>query len=111
MKYWNVALTPEASHDLEDIYSYIRFSLHEPDIAKKLVRTIKTELKSLAQLPNRCAPVQFEPWNERGLRKLLIGNYIAIYMTLPGEQVVSVIRIVYGGQDIEQILGDLQNLP
>ena len=70
MKYWNVALTPEASHDLEDIYSYIRFSLHEPDIAKKLVRTIKTELKSLAQLPNRCAPVQFEPWNERGLRKL-----------------------------------------
>ena len=35
MNGWKVAYTEQAEEDLNGIYEYIAFSLHEPEIAKK----------------------------------------------------------------------------
>ena len=111
MKRWKVIITPDALRDLEDIYYYVRFTLLEPGTAKRLLSRIRKELRSLDYLPERYGAMQDETWQEHGLRKLMIGNYIAVYTAIAESQSVFVLRIVYGGRDIDQILEDLKDLP
>jgi len=99
---YKVQLTEEAKQDLRDIYEYVAFSLLEPGIAKNLKNRIVGELKSLKEMPGRCAIYQEEPWKSRGLRRINIGNYSGFYLI--GEKSVQVIRILYGGRDISNIL-------
>ena len=99
---YKVQLTEEAKRDLRDIYEYIAFSLLEPGIAKNLRNRIVGELKSLREMPGRFPLYHEEPWESRGLRRINIGNYSGFYLTT--EKTVQVIRILYGGRDISNIL-------
>jgi toxin ParE1/3/4 len=99
-----VQLTEQAKRDLRDIYEYIAFSLLELGIAKKLKNRIVDELQSLREMPGRCPLYHEEPWESRGLRRINIGNYSGFYLTT--EKTVQVIRILYGGRDIANILSD-----
>jgi toxin ParE1/3/4 len=101
---YKVQLTEQAKRDLRGIYEYIAFSLLEPGIAKNLKNRIVSELRSLKEMPGRCPLYLEEPWQSRGLRRINIGNYSGFYLTT--EKTVQVIRILYGGRDIANILSD-----
>ena len=45
-----------------------------------------------------------EPWHSKGLRVLPIDNYLAFYLPMESKMMVAVIRIMYGGCDIEEQL-------
>ena len=104
MEKYTVIYSPEAMDDLRSIYSYIAFKLKEPDIAKKLVDKIRNDIRKLDEQPERYAPVEWEPWKSMGMRKLLIGNYVVLYLTDNGQKKVSITRIFYGGRNIEKII-------
>ena len=106
MEKYTVIYSPEAMDDLRSIYSYIAFKLKEPDIAKKLVDKIRNDIRKLDEQPERYAPVEWEPWKSMGMRKLLIGNYVVLYLTDNGQKEVSIIRIFYGGRNIEKIISE-----
>lgn len=47
-----------------------------------------------------------EPWYSWGLRFVAIDNYIAFYIPDIEEQVVTILRVMYRGRNIEEQLGD-----
>ena len=101
---YKVRLTEQAKQDLRGIYEYVAFALLEPGIAKNLRDRIVNGLKSLQQMPYRCPVYQEEPWKSRELRRIIIGNYCGFYLV--ADKTVQVIRIMYGGRDIINILNE-----
>lgn len=55
-------------------------------------------------MPERYAPVDWEPWASMGMRKLPVGNYIAYYLVEPAKHLVSIVRVFYGGRDVENAI-------
>jgi toxin ParE1/3/4 len=106
-KRFHVEYSPEAVDDLRAIYSYIAFPLKERNTASGQVDRIRREIRTLNEMPERYALVDWEPWSSMGMRRLPTGNYVVFYLVDPANRLVSIVRIFYGGRDIESIiLGD-----
>jgi len=106
MRNWHVQVAKYAEADLRGIYEHIAFTLLEPQVAKNLIRRIRTRINKLSNSPDSYAVYQKEPWKSRGLRRVNSGNY-AIFFIPQEKRVVTVIRVIYGGRDIESILDDM----
>ena len=106
MLQYQISYTPAAYADLGDIYSYIAFTLQEKRIASGLIRRIRQEISSLRTLPERYSAVDWEPWASMGIRKLPVGHYVVYYQVNATDQTVTVIRIFYGGRDVEHIVSE-----
>lgn len=59
-------------------------------------------------MPLRHQLYEKEPWKSRGLRVLKVNNYLAFYLPVESKNVVAIIRIMYGGRDIERQLHDIE---
>ena len=101
---WTVNYTTTAEKDLRCIYEYIANTLCAPDTAKKLVRKIMDEILSLDEMPNRYAKYDKKFSNSKELRFFSVRNYIVFYHTDEKIKTVTIIRIMYGGRDIENQL-------
>ena len=104
MNTWKVVYTEQAEYDLRGIYEYIAFSLLEPEIAKNQTRRIMNAVAKLSQMPLRCHLYEKEPWHSKGLRVLQVDNYLTFYLPLEAQKTVAVIRVMYGGRNIEEQL-------
>ena len=104
MSEWKVVYTEQAERDLHSIFEYIAFSLLEPQIAKKQSRRIMDAVANLNKMPLRYPLYEKEPWHSKGLRVLPVDNYLAFYLPVETKTTVAVIRIMYGGRDIEEQL-------
>ncbi|UNC91734.1 type II toxin-antitoxin system RelE/ParE family toxin [Candidatus Contubernalis alkaliaceticus] len=104
MKQYKVLMTEPAVDDLQAIVKYISDELLEPVIAKKLVGKIKEAVMGLEKLPTRHALVADERLAAQGIRKLIVENYIAFYVISEVDEIVTVIRILYGRRDWEHWL-------
>ena len=100
---YNVIYSPQALNDLKDIYAYIAQELLVPDTARNQVNRIRKEIRSLDFLPSRYASVDWEPWKSMGMHKVPVDNYVVFYTVDSDSMTVAIIRIVYGGRDIESI--------
>ena len=103
-KGFHVEYSPEALDDLRSIYSYIAFRLKERETASRQTGRIRREIRALSVMPERYASVDWEPWASMGMRRLPIGNYVVYYLVDQAKCLVSVVRIFYGGRDIESIV-------
>ena len=104
MNKWKVAITPDAASDIKSIYTYIADELHEKNTARKMSKRIIDEIKSLSDMPKRFPLYNIEPWNSRGLRKMLVGNFMVFYFTNDSVNEVAVFRVFYAGRNIEEML-------
>ena len=109
MKY-RIFYTDLAKQDLKNIHEYISESLVEPGVAAKLINKIMKEIRSLDELPQRYKLYEDEPWHSRELRTLTVNNYLVFYLADEKTGVVTVIRIIYGGRDINKQLSEMKNL-
>lgn len=100
---YNVVYSPEALNDLKDIYAYIAQELLVPDTALNQVNRIRKEIRSLDFMPSRYALVDWEPWKSMGMHKVPVDNFVVFYTVDSESMTVAIIRIVYGGRDIESI--------
>ena len=98
---YSVVYSPEALNDLKDIYAYIAQELLAPDTALNQVNRIRKEIRSLDFMPSRYALVDWEPWKSMGMRKVPVDNFVVFYTVDSNSMTVVIIRIVYGGRDIE----------
>ena len=101
---YKVQYSAEARQDLKDIFNYIAQELFVPDTAKNQTRRIMDAVKSLDEVPMRHSLYRDEPWHSRGLRFLPVDNYIILYLPDEEKEVVSIVRIMYGGRDISKQL-------
>lgn len=104
MSKYTVVYSDQAKQHLRNIYQYIAFSLFVPDIASKQTKRIMDAVDSLDEMPLRNPSYDREPWQSRGVRKLIVDNYIAFYRAIDERQHVLIIAILYVGQNIEKTL-------
>ncbi len=103
---YDIFYAAKARDDLEEIYEYIAFNLQEPLTAEKLYETIIVAVHTLEYFPIRNALYENEPWRSRGLRKLLVKNFLVLYTLNEENNEVNIIRIMYGARDLEKHLSE-----
>ena len=90
---YKVKMSFQAKKDIRSIYRYIAFQLKEPQIAAKQYERIKSEIRKLNEMPERHAYYPDEPWRSYGVKKLIVDNYIALYIIDSKANIVVVLRI------------------
>lgn len=99
MSKYNIEITEPAEKDLYEIGQYIATELLEPDIARKIVEKIGEAILKLEELPLRNALVADERLALRGIRKIMVDNYIVFYIVTEEQKTVTLVRILYGRRD------------
>lgn len=107
---YRIVYSPQALEDLKDIYAYISEELQVPDTARNQVNRIREKIRSLDFMPMRYAIVDWEPWKSMKMHKIPVDNFIVFYIVDMNSMTVTVIRIVYGGRDIQGITTQKSNL-
>ena len=103
---FHVAYSAEARQDLRDIYEYIVYELLVSETAAGQTERIMKAIRSLEQMPMRHRLYEEEPWHSQGLRVLPADNYLVFYLPDENSATVNIIRIMYGGRDIDKQLND-----
>ena len=107
MKY-SVTLTEQALADLKDIFKYIAFDLQSVEIASGQLDRLEEAIASLDMMPERY-PVYDKPiWRERNLRIMPVDNYLVFYIPNRDKRTVTIMRVMYGGRDVDRQLKPLQ---
>ncbi len=101
---FTVEISEQADSDLRAIYEYIAFELLSPENAGGQLDRLEKGIISLEEMPERYQRYEKEPWYSRGLRIFPIDNYVVCYITDTEKRIVTVIRVMYGGRDIEHQL-------
>jgi toxin ParE1/3/4 len=104
---WRIDYTSDALRDLITIFEYISISLLQPGTAVNQTNRIMDSVDTLDHMPFRYRLYPNEPWHSRGLRCLPVDNYIIFYLPKELEKVVTIIRIMYGGRDIDNQLANV----
>ena len=101
MKIYHVEISEQAEMDLRNIYIYIAEELQSPEYANGQLERIEESVYKLGKFPERFRSYDKEPWRSKGVRLLIVDNYVALYVVEDKKRQVTVIRVMYGGRDIE----------
>ena len=101
---WLVDYADSAKQDLREIYLYIKDVLLEPVIAENQTDRIMDAADALDHMPLRCRLYDNEPWRSKGLRILPVDNFVVLYVPDEARNLVKIMRIAYGGRDIDALL-------
>ena len=105
MKY-KVMYTAGAKRDLRNIFRYISEELLAPENAAGQTERIMTAIRKLDTMPNRNRLYEEEPWYSRGLRFFPVDNYLVFYIPDKDTGIVTVIRVMYEGRNVENQLNN-----
>jgi len=104
MRHYEIIITPAAANDLEEIFRYIATELLDPQTATNLCDKIELEILNLDTMSDRHPPYKKEPWLSRGLRFFPVGNFLVFYINRESDCTVHVLRVMYGGRNVEEQL-------
>lgn len=98
---FEIEISDQADADLRGIYEYIAFELQSPENAVGQLDRLEKGIMSPDQMPERFREHENEPWRSRGLRIMPVDNYCVLYITDKEKAVVTIIRVMYGGRNID----------
>lgn len=98
---FEIEISDQADADLRNIYEYIAFALQSPENAGGQLDRLEESIMSLDQMPERFREYENEPWHSRGLHIMPVDNYCVLYIPDAENAVVTIIRVMYCGRDIE----------
>lgn len=98
---YSIKITEQADDDIRRIYEYIAYELQSPENASGQLERIEERIMNLDQMPERYGFYDREPWKSRGLHIVPVDNYCILYIVDNGNRTVSVMRVMYGGRDMD----------
>ena len=101
---YKVIYSPEAKEDLKAIYRYIAVDLGEKGNAKSQTEKIRKKIHALNTFPEKYKVVDWHPWSEINMRQIAVNNYVVFYLADNHTRTVTVVRIFYGGRDIQNLI-------
>ena len=107
MKY-TIVLTETAQADLSAIFRYIAVDLQSVQNASAQLSRIEKAIASLDQLPEHFRVYDRKNWRDRNIRIMPVGNFLVFYVPTHENSTVTVIRVMYGGRDIDRQLEMLE---
>jgi len=99
-----VIITDVAEEDILDTVKYIADVLKAPTAANNLLDEIERHEEILENTPNIYPLVPDEYLAEKGLRFSMVKNYLLFYTIDEDDEIVTVIRFLYGRRDWKSIL-------
>ena len=106
---YEVEVSEQADRDLREIFEYIAFDLQSPENAIGQLDRLEEQILSLDAMPKRYRKYEKEPWKSRGLRVLPVDNYVILYIPNSDKKVVTILRVMYAGRDIDNQLNFYTN--
>jgi toxin ParE1/3/4 len=101
---YKVNITAKARSDMKLIYEYISLVLLSPQSAARQLSSLKRSIMSLDEMPMRCQRYDGEPWKSAGMRVMKVDNYLVFYIPNEETGVVDIMRVIYGGRNINEEL-------
>ena len=101
---YSYRFTEKAEQDFDEILRYLSVDLANPVAAQKLGRKMFAQIDTVRAFPNSGAPVDNEFLSDKTVRRLSVDHYIIYYRAHDDEEMISIIRIVYGKQNLDEIL-------
>lgn len=101
---FKVVISAQAEEDLREIFEYIAFELLSPENAVRQLERLEKQILSLSEMPERFQKYDIEPWSSRGLRFAAVDNYIVFYIPDINTLIVTILRAMYSGRNIEKQL-------
>lgn len=95
---YELTVAPRVLRDIDDIDAYIGRELKAPEASKKLLGRILAAMERLKDFPYEGEMVRFTYLPERGIRRVIVDNYLIFYR-VEEPQRVHVLRVLYGGMD------------
>ena len=104
MDEYKVKITPQASAQMLEIFSYISDTLKEPVAAERLFDELQKSILSLDTMPKRVALVDEEPWQSYGIHKMPVKNFLVYFWVNDEQKEVHITAVIYGRRDqLEQL--------
>ena len=103
---YEVIITDQANADLRGIYEYITFELLSPDNAAGQLDRLEEHILGLEEFQEKYRLYGNEPWHSRGLRVMPVDNYLVFYIPDKDTGIVTVIRVMYEGRNVENQLNN-----
>ena len=98
---YEIKLSEQADKDLKEIFEYIAFDLQSPENASGQLDRLEEHILKLHTMPERYPKYEKEPWRSRDLRVLPVNSYLIFYIPNKNKKIVTVIRVMYSGRDID----------
>lgn len=89
---------------MRSIYEYIAFELLSSDNAAGQLGRLEEHIVGLEESPEKFRYYEKEPWRTRGLRVMPVDNYLVFYIPDKDAGIVTVIRVMYAGRDVDSQL-------
>ena len=99
MASYKIIVTPDAEDDLVKLRNYIAGVILAYNTAINYIRTIRNEIGSLSEMPEKYKPVDDEPWHSRGIRKFLVKNFFVYYRIDDEHKKVYILNVIYARRD------------
>ena len=99
-----VEVSEQADRDLREIFEYIAFELQSPENVIGQLNRLEEQILSLDAMPKRYRKYEKEPWKSRELHILSVDNYVILYIPNSDKKVVTILRVMYAGRDIDNQL-------
>lgn len=104
MEEYKVIITEKATNDIIEILSYISKELLDGAAAERLVEKMKKVIESLSFMPKRNALLKNKELAFKGIRRILVDNYIIFYVCSDKDLLVSIIRVLYNKRDWKDLI-------
>ena len=101
---YNVIMLPAAEEDCREILRYLDRRFESPQAIRTVNQRLRDALENLSETPRMYAFSTDEVLRQRGYRKFLIGNYVALFQINEPKQVVEIYRIFHGSQNYAKYL-------
>ena len=101
---FDVQISEQADNDLRGIFEYIAFELLAPENAAGQLNRLEEAISKLDHMPEKYRMYEREPWRSRGLRVFPVDNCLVFYIPDEETKIVTVIRVMYGGRDVDKEL-------
>ena len=106
-KEYEVKVTKQALKQMKKIAHYISFDLMASEAAEKLMDKMKEEILKLTFFTKKHALIDDEPWKSKGVRKIIVKNFLVYYWVDDSNNKVQIIAVIYNKRDQIKQLADI----
>ena len=108
MDSYRITVTPDAEADLSELRDYIANVLRSPETARSYLHHLRKEIGSLSEMPARIKAIDEEPWHSRGIRKLIVKNFLVYFRIVEEEKMIYILNVIYARRDQLRVLQQMK---
>ncbi len=100
---YSYKFTEKAEHDLDEILKYIKEDLFNKSVASAFLERVFGSIDNIRNFPLSDMLVENDFLPSVGIRRVVIDNYIMYYFFAEKVKEVTIVRIVYGKRNLDEI--------